>query len=198
MTPAAGRVAWWASLVPRTLLLVAGLSFAAVLKGLAAHVVEVLQQRLFVRAVADIARRLPRVDIGLHSGPELVNRFFDVVMVQKAGAALLLDGVSIALQAGVGMILLAFYHPTLLAFDLVLLTCLAAKRGEVGTAAYDGYTSCPLITGYGRLVLAEFDYDGNPAETFPFDQSKERLSMYLLKKYALPQMYWHGMMRGRA
>ena len=75
---------------------------------------------------------------------------------------------------------------------------LAAKRGEVGTAAYDGYTSCPLITGYGRLVLAEFDYDGNPAETFPFDQSKERLSMYLLKKYALPQMYWHGMMRGRA
>ncbi len=109
-----------------TLLLVAGLSFAAVLKGLAAHVVEVLQQRLFVRAVADIARRLPRVDIGRHGGPELVNRFFDVVMVQKAGAALLLDGVSIALQAAVGMILLAFYHPTLLAFDLVLLTCLAA------------------------------------------------------------------------
>ena len=122
-----------------TLLLVAGLSFAAVLKGLAAHVVEVLQQRLFVRAVADIARRLPRVDIGLHSGPELVNRFFDVVMVQKAGAALLLDGVSIALQAGVGMILLAFYHPTLLAFDLVLLTCLAAvvllpMRGAIKTS----------------------------------------------------------------
>lgn len=109
-----------------TLLLVAGLSFAAVLKGLAAHVVEVLQQRLFVRAVADIARRLPRVDIGEHGGPELVNRFFDVVTIQKAGAALLLDGVSIALQAAVGMVLLAFYHPTLLAFDLVLLTCLAA------------------------------------------------------------------------
>ena len=75
---------------------------------------------------------------------------------------------------------------------------LAAMRGEAGTASYDGYTSCPLITGYGRLILAEFDYDGNPAETFPFDQSKERLSMYLLKKYALPQMYWHGMLRGRA
>jgi ABC-type bacteriocin/lantibiotic exporter with double-glycine peptidase domain len=109
-----------------TLLLVAGLSFAALLKGLAAQVVEVLQQRLFVRAVADIARRLPRVDIGRHDGPELVNRFLDVVTVQKAGAALLLDGVSVALQAAVGMLLLAFYHPTLLAFDLVLLTCLAA------------------------------------------------------------------------
>ena len=75
---------------------------------------------------------------------------------------------------------------------------LAAIAGHKGTAAYDGYTSCPLVTGYGRLVLAEFDYDGKPAETFPFDQSKERYSMYLLKKYALPQMYWHGMLRGHA
>ena len=75
---------------------------------------------------------------------------------------------------------------------------LAAMVGKTGAASYDGYTSCPLVTGYGRLVLAEFDYDGKPAETFPFDQSKERYSMYLLKKYALPQLYWHGMLRGRA
>ncbi|MFZ6178305.1 NAD(P)/FAD-dependent oxidoreductase [Nannocystis pusilla] len=75
---------------------------------------------------------------------------------------------------------------------------LAAMAGRPGEAVYHGYTSCPLVTGYGRLVLAEFDYDGNPAETFPFDQAKERRSMYLLKKYALPQMYWHGMLRGRA
>jgi len=75
---------------------------------------------------------------------------------------------------------------------------LGHMRGRAASASYDGYTSCPLVTGYGRLILAEFDYDGNPAETFPFDQSKERLSMYLLKKYALPQMYWHGMLRGRA
>ena len=75
---------------------------------------------------------------------------------------------------------------------------LAALAGGKGDASYDGYTSCPLVTGYGRLVLAEFDYDGKPAETFPFDQSKERLSMYLMKKHLLPQMYWHGMMRGLA
>ncbi|HRI08850.1 MAG TPA: FAD/NAD(P)-binding oxidoreductase, partial [Nannocystaceae bacterium] len=73
---------------------------------------------------------------------------------------------------------------------------LKTMGGGKGDASYDGYTSCPLVTGYGRLVLAEFDYDGKPAETFPFDQSKERLSMYLMKKHLLPQMYWHGMMRG--
>ena len=75
---------------------------------------------------------------------------------------------------------------------------LAAARGEPLTARYDGYTACPLVTGYGRLVMAEFDYDGNPAETFPFDQSKERWSMYQVKAHALPRLYWHGILKGRA
>jgi sulfide:quinone oxidoreductase len=61
---------------------------------------------------------------------------------------------------------------------------------------YDGYTSCPLVTGYGKLILAEFDYSLQPKETFPFDQSKERLSMYLFKKYGLPVLYWKGMLKG--
>ncbi len=73
---------------------------------------------------------------------------------------------------------------------------ISAIQGEPLEAKYDGYTSCPLVTGYGKLVLAEFDYEGKPAETFPFDQSKERLSMYLLKAYALPRLYWYGMLRG--
>jgi sulfide:quinone oxidoreductase len=75
---------------------------------------------------------------------------------------------------------------------------LALRAGEPLAARYDGYASCPLVTGYGKLVLAEFDYDGNPAETFPFDQSKERWSMYQLKAYGLPLLYWQGMLRGIA
>lgn len=63
-------------------------------------------------------------------------------------------------------------------------------------AKYDGYTSCPLVTGYNRLVMAEFDYDKNPMETFPLDQSKERASMYMVKKSLLPIMYWNGMLKG--
>lgn len=70
--------------------------------------------------------------------------------------------------------------------------------GKPLTAKYDGYTSCPLVTGYGKMVLAEFDYDKNPAETFPFSQAKERWSMWLLKKYVLPVLYWKGMLKGRA
>lgn len=74
---------------------------------------------------------------------------------------------------------------------------LATRAGEPPRAQYDGYASCPLVTGYGTLILAEFDYDGRPAESFPFDQSRERYSMYALKAYGLPEMYWNGMLRGR-
>ncbi len=73
----------------------------------------------------------------------------------------------------------------------------AALAGSEPVAHYDGYTACPIVTGYGRLILAEFDYDLQPRETFPFDQSKERRSMYLLKKHILPRFYWHRMLRGR-
>jgi sulfide:quinone oxidoreductase len=54
-----------------------------------------------------------------------------------------------------------------------------------------------LVTGYGSLILAEFDYTNQPKESFPFDQSQERYSMYALKAYGLPAMYWNGMLRGR-
>jgi len=75
---------------------------------------------------------------------------------------------------------------------------LEAMKGATPSHRYDGYTSCPLVTGYGKLVMAEFDYDGKPQETFPFDQGKERLSMYLVKKHLLPRLYWDGMLKGRA
>ena len=81
---------------------------------------------------------------------------------------------------------------------IVARNLLAALLNRPLTAAYDGYTSCPLVTGIGKLVLAEFDYDKRPAETFPFDQSRERWSMWLLKRYLLPILYWRGMLKGRA
>ena len=66
------------------------------------------------------------------------------------------------------------------------------------SAEYTGYTSCPLVTGYGKLVLAEFDYNNQPMETFPVDQSKERWSMYQLKRRVLPWLYWNQILTGKA
>lgn len=80
----------------------------------------------------------------------------------------------------------------------VLVDNLLAKRaGRKVEAQYDGYASCPLVTGRGNVMLAEFGYDGKIMESFPFDQAQERYSMWLLKAYGLPAMYWNGMLRGR-
>jgi len=81
---------------------------------------------------------------------------------------------------------------------VVVENLLACIESEPLTAAYNGYGSCPLIVGYGKLILAEFDYNNNPTETFPFDQAKPRWSMRFLKKYILPWMYWNRILKGTA
>ncbi|MCA8922936.1 MAG: ATP-binding cassette domain-containing protein [Planctomycetes bacterium] len=101
-------------------------------------VVEMIQRRLFVRVATDLAWRLPRVrreGLDRIHGPELVNRFFDVATLQKVGAKLLLDGLTVVLSAGIGLIVLAFYHPLLLAFDVFLLAALAFVIGAMGRGA---------------------------------------------------------------
>lgn len=63
--------------------------------------------------------------------------------------------------------------------------------------SYDGYASCPLVCGKSQCILAEFNaFNGSPLETFPFDQSVPRTSMFLLKRYGLPMVYWNLMMKG--
>ena len=48
----------------------------------------------------------------------------------------------------------------------------------------------------GKMLLAEFDYENKPQPSFPFNTAKERYSMWLLKKYLLPWLYWNKMMKG--
>lgn len=84
-----------------------------------------------------------------------------------------------------------FTHRWIFAQNLI-----ATIQGKPLEAKYDGFPSSTLVLGYAKLVLTEFDYGSKPAETLPLDRSKERLSMYLLKAYALPRLYWHGMLRG--
>jgi len=75
------------------------------------------------------------------------------------------------------------------------------ERSGLSDKKYEGYSSCPLVTGYGKMVLAEFKYD-NVRDSDPFlskfvDTTKENYSMWILKKFGLPFMYWNFMMKGK-
>ncbi|EFN77650.1 sulfide:quinone oxidoreductase, mitochondrial isoform X2 [Harpegnathos saltator] len=68
--------------------------------------------------------------------------------------------------------------------------------GKPTSMIYDGYASCPLVTGYNKCILAEFDYNMQPLETFPVNQGKEYYFTFLLKKHFFPFIYWHLMLKG--
>ncbi|MEM0983612.1 MAG: ABC transporter ATP-binding protein [Planctomycetota bacterium] len=100
------------------------LTLAACMRTVISFVVELLQRRVFARSVADLGERLPRISkesFCSSPGPEVVNRFFDVLNVQKSGATLLLDGIAMVLQTVIGLVIVAFYHPFLLGFSAILL-----------------------------------------------------------------------------
>lgn len=74
---------------------------------------------------------------------------------------------------------------------------LAVMQTTSLTGSYNGYTCCPLITGYGKTIMAEFDYTNQPLSSFPIDPRKERYSMWLVKRHALPRLYWNRMLKGK-
>jgi putative ABC transport system ATP-binding protein len=118
------------------------LAFAGFLRLVQTVTVEIIQRRMMVRIVGDLFNRIPSANVKQWDevwGPELSNRFFDVFTLQKASTALLLDGIALVLQTFIGMALLAFYHPFLLGFDIVLLIVMAIfifilGRGGIRTA----------------------------------------------------------------
>lgn len=142
------------------LLLLAFLALAGALRALQAFVVEIIQRRLFVRVVADLAYRLPRVRVEAWDrshGPELVNRFFDVMTVQKAGQAMLLDGIALVLSTVIGLLVLAAYHPVLLGFDVFLIVLIVVivfglGRGGVSTAIGESKAKYAVAASLEEIV----------------------------------------------
>lgn len=80
--------------------------------------------------------------------------------------------------------------------QVVYKNLMAVMEGRTPNRVFDGYASCPLVTGYNTCMLAEFDYSLTPLETFPLDQRKERFTMYLMKKDFMPPLYWHLLLNG--
>lgn len=77
---------------------------------------------------------------------------------------------------------------------------LAVLAGRDPLVGYDGYGSCPLTVEHGKIVLAEFLYGGKLAPTFPawlIDGTRPSRLAWILKRQALPPVYWDGMLKGR-
>ena len=104
-----------------------GVLFAGILQIIQITLVEYLQRRVFTKAALEFAFRIPRIRIESilsNYAPELVNRFFDVITLQKGLPKLLIDLVSSGIQIFFGLVLLSLYHPFFVFFSLVLVAIL--------------------------------------------------------------------------
>ncbi|MCB0472927.1 MAG: ATP-binding cassette domain-containing protein [Flavobacteriaceae bacterium] len=106
------------------ILVTLGVIFTGILKLSQMRIIETIQQRIFTRASFELAFRFPKIKMGELRNyylPELANRFFDTLTIQKSLSKILLDIPSAFLQILFALILLSFYHPFFIVFGLLLL-----------------------------------------------------------------------------
>lgn len=163
------------------------LTLAAMMRLLITYVVELIQRRLFVRTVSQLGDRLPRVQrdtFDLVNGPEMVNRFFDVLTLQKIGAILLLEGVAALLQTVVGLIIVAFYHPFLLGFSGALLAASAfvifvLGRSAVRTAIAESTVKYRVVASLEEIAANNNTYKQSDAHALAFRRADEGAKAYV-------------------
>lgn len=112
------------SLVVLIVLVVLGVFVGGLLQVNQMRQIEKVQQKIFVRYAFEFAERIPKISlpaVDQYHLPELVNRFFDTVGLQKGISKLLLDIPAATIQIFVGLVLLSFYHPVFIVFGITLL-----------------------------------------------------------------------------
>ncbi|MBK9146443.1 MAG: ATP-binding cassette domain-containing protein [Flavobacteriales bacterium] len=169
-----------------------GVGFTGVLQIMQMALAENIQQRLFARSALEFAYRLPRIRYDAAQGrylPELVNRFFDTMTVQKSMAKLLLDIPLAILQIVLSLILLALYHPFFIIFGLLLLLLLILIfrfTGQRGLATSLEESTYKYKTAYWLEEL------GRSQDTFkmvgrtrlPIDRADELVGSYVRARKA--------------
>ena len=106
------------------ILVTGGVAFAGLLQLMQIRIIENVQQKIFTRASFEFAYRFPKIkmsELRDYYPPELANRFFDTLNIQKGLAKVLIDFPASILQILFGLILLSFYHPFFILYGLLLL-----------------------------------------------------------------------------
>ncbi len=150
--------------------------------------VEVLQQRVFTRTAFDFAYRIPRLKLEKlrhEYMPELVNRFFDVLNVQKSLPKILIDFTSAIVQIIFGLLLLSFYHPYFILFGLLVLIIiffifyLTSKKG-LETSIYESKYKYKVVYWLEELGRAVQSFKLAGYANLPMHKTDRLLNKYII------------------
>lgn len=177
-------------LVVLTAAVFAALVFSGGLQLLRTYVVELLQQRLFVRMSGTVAAKLLNADtaaLAAHRGPELVNRFLEVATLQKTTSVLLIDGMATASQIVFSAILLGLYHPWLLGFDVLLVLMIAScifpflRRG-IATSVAESQTKYEVVAWFEELARYPELFRSRASTRYALSRTRNLLDVYLVRR----------------
>jgi ATP-binding cassette subfamily B protein len=174
-------------LVVLTVAALGALIFAGILRLLKLVMLERLQQRVFARVALQLADQVPRIhhtSLMSEYAPQLVNRFFDVINIQKSLAKILLDGPSALLQVLIGLTLMAFYSPYLLAFDVflilfVLFVVTVLGIGGLQTSIAESYQKYNVAEWLEELARCHRGFRLNGVPAFAIEHADQLVLKYV-------------------
>lgn len=174
-----------------SILLLALLVFSGTLQAIQTFVIEKFQMHFYGRITSVMSRRLIMADgqsLDKKNGQELANKYFDVMTVQKTFTTLLTDGLAIVLQLFVGMILLAFYHPYFIIFDLLLIALLFFTwklygQSAIQSAIYESKAKYKVANWLEEIARVNNVFKNKKVLDDGLKKSDEVITYYLDKRF---------------
>lgn len=177
-------------LIVMSIMLFFGLMFLVVLQYLEISLVESIQQKIFTRNSFKIVDKLSKANlqmIGNLYAPELVNRFFDILTIQKTWSKLLLNGLTSILQIFFGLLLISFYSPALLAFDLFIIVAIffiffILGKGGFTTSLIESTSKYKVVSWLEEIGACLESFKLNSHSDFLINKTDELVSDYLIQR----------------
>ena len=182
---------------------VAGIALGGIMQIAQLRIIENLQQKIFTRAAFEFVYRIPRLrleKLANQYAPELMNRFFDVVSVQKGLSKILVDFSSASIQVIFGLILLSIYHPFFIMFSLLLIILIyiifkVTVRKGLETSLQESKYKYGIAHWLEELARTNTTFKLAGKTNLPLERVNERAESYisardahfsvLLKQYSL-------------
>jgi ABC-type bacteriocin/lantibiotic exporter with double-glycine peptidase domain len=169
------------------ILVIAGVGIAGILQILQLTVTENLQQKIFTRSAFEFSFRIPRVRldaVGDAYMPEIVNRFFDTLSVQKGLSKILMDFPTALIQVFLGLLLLSFYHPFFILFGLVLLIYAFfifyfTSRKGLETSLDESNNKYEVAHWLEEVARSMYTFKSGGNDSLVMDKTDESVSSYL-------------------
>jgi len=180
-----GRVS--ASWIVLVMIVITGIAMGGYMQLMQMRLTETIQQKIFTRAAFDFTYRIPKIkfeEIYKHFAPELMNRFFDVLTLQKSLAKIIIDFSTAVLQIIFGLILLSLYHPFFILFSILLVILVfsiikfTSKKG-LETSLKESKYKYKVVSWLEELARSKDTFKSAGHTNLPEIKTDERVSAYL-------------------